>query len=217
MNNQGLYRSMRRRSSPNNRQQNRKWDSYGFMRFGMGFMTCSMRNALVFHWFSRPPMLINREGSTQSSIAKNFMESGCWLVQGLLIWFWHYIDVCLESSTQSYRLYSHVLQLNHVNSNCKFLYKSPTFCQFNSHTLLATTHIFDIFCRFQSMVSWWIPRNSPIQCQPDPGILIADTPMIDDQYRSKWNWSPELSNPWGYPKQSFSSSISIGFSWMFHL
>ena len=158
---------------------------------------------LVFHWFSRPPMLINREGSTQSSIAKNFMESGCWLVQGLLIWFWHYIDVCLESSTQSYRLYSHVLQLNHVNSNCKFLYKSPTFCQFNSHTFLATTHIFDIFCRFQSMVSWWIPRNSPIQCQPDPGILIADTPMIDDQYRSKWNSSPELSNPWGYPKQSF--------------
>ena len=100
MNNQGLYRSMRRRSSPNNRQQNRKWDSWNLEWDSWDVVWemlwihwFSIAFPLLFHWFSRPPMLINREGSTQSSIAKNFMESGCWLVQGLLIWIWHYIDV----------------------------------------------------------------------------------------------------------------------------
>ena len=87
----------------------------GFMRFGIGFMIFSMRNALnplVFHWvsigfnwflnphiriqYSRrvflnrrwPPMLINMEGPAQSSTANNLLDCGCSFIPGwLLQWF----------------------------------------------------------------------------------------------------------------------------------
>ncbi len=47
-------------------------------------------------WPRWPPMIISREGPTQSSIAEHFFDYGCWLIHPgrLLIWNWHYRFIC---------------------------------------------------------------------------------------------------------------------------